>query len=99
MIRVILPQHLRTLAGITEREVKLDVNAPVTPRTIIDAIETSYPMLTGTVRDRQTQQRRALVRFFACEEDISHESLDNPLPEKIAKGDEPFFIIGAIAGG
>jgi hypothetical protein len=98
MIRVILPAHLRTLAG-AGREVQLEVPAPITPRNIVSAIEAKYPMLKGTIRDQVTQQRRPLVRFFACEEDISHESPDLPLPEKIASGEEPFFIVGAIAGG
>jgi molybdopterin synthase sulfur carrier subunit len=98
MIRVILPQHLRTLAGVG-REVTLDVAGPVTQRTILDALEARYPMLRGTVRDHVTQKRRAMVRFFACEEDYSNESPDTPLPEKVASGEEPFYIIGAIAGG
>jgi hypothetical protein len=98
MIRVILPAHLRTLAG-AGREVQLEVPAPITPRNIVSAIEAKYPMLKGTIRDQVTQQRRPLVRFFACEEDISHDSPDLPLPEKIASGEEPFFIVGAIAGG
>jgi sulfur-carrier protein len=99
MIRVILPQHLRTLANVAEREVRLDVSVPITQRTILDALEAKYPMLRGTVRDHVTHKRRPLVRFFACEDDISHESPDALLPEKIASGAEPFFIIGAIAGG
>jgi hypothetical protein len=99
MIRVVLPQHLRVLAGINDREIQLDVAAPVTPRTILDAIEARYPMLRGTMRDHVTLQRRPLVRFYACEEDLSHEPPDQPLPEKVASGAEPFFIIGAIAGG
>jgi len=98
MIRVILPQHLRTLAGV-DREVQVDVASPVTTRSIIDAIEARYPMLRGTIRDHVTHKRRPLVRFFACEEDVSLDSLDNPLPDKIASGAEPFYIIGAIAGG
>src|SRR5262245_7114815 len=99
MIRVILPQHLRTLASIEQREVKLDVSAPVTVSAILDAVEARYPMLRGTIRDHVTKQRRPLVRFFACEEDLSHDSPDKPLPDAIASGAEPFFIIGAIAGG
>ncbi len=99
MIRVILPQHLRTLAGVDERELKLDVKGPVTQRTILDAIEARYPMLRGTMRDHVTQQRRALVRFFACEEDLSNDPPDAALPEAVASGAEPFFIVGAIAGG
>jgi len=98
MIRVILPPHLRTLAGV-ERMVELEVRAPVTARTILDALETKYPMLRGTTRDHVTEQRRPLVRFFACGEDISQDSPDVELPEAIASGIEPFFIIGAIAGG
>jgi hypothetical protein len=98
MIRVILPAHLRTLAGI-DREVQLDVPAPVTQRSVLTALETKYPMLCGTIRDHVTQQRRPLVRFFACEEDLSHESPDAPLPEKVAAGHEPYVIVGAIAGG
>jgi molybdopterin synthase sulfur carrier subunit len=98
MIRVLLPAHLRTLAGIDD-ELKIDVNAPVTQRSILDAIEKRYPMLRGTIRDHVTKQRRPFLRFFACEEDLSHESPDAPLPDAIASGAEPFFIIGAIAGG
>src|SRR5438552_5527249 len=98
LIRVILPAHLRTLANVG-REIQLDVAAPITPRSILDAIESRYPMLKGTIRDHVTQQRRPLVRFFACEEDLSHDSPDAPLPAKVAAGEEPFFIIGAIAGG
>lgn len=98
MIRVILPAHLRTLARIDD-ELKIDVNAPVTQRSILDAIEERYPMLRGTIRDHVTKQRRPFLRFFACEEDLSHESPDAPLPDAIASGTEPFFIIGAIAGG
>ncbi len=98
MIRVILPAHLRTLARIDD-ELKIDVNAPVTQRSILDAIEERYPMLRGTIRDHVTKQRRPFLRFFACAEDLSHESPDAPLPDAIASGAEPFFIIGAIAGG
>jgi sulfur-carrier protein len=98
MIRVILPQHLRTLANV-DREVQLDVNGPVTQRTVLDALEARYPMLRGTIREHVTHKRRALVRFFACEEDLSHEPPDAPLPEAVASGKEPYFIIGAIAGG
>lgn len=98
MIRVILPAHLRTLARIDD-ELKIDVNGPITQRSILDAIEDRYPMLRGTIRDHVTKQRRPFLRFFACEEDLSHESPDAPLPEAIASGAEPFFIIGAIAGG
>lgn len=98
MIRVIIPAHLRTLAHV-EDEVKLDVQGPVTTSAILDAIEERYPMLRGTIRDHVTKQRRPFLRFFACEEDVSLESPDAPLPDAIASGKEPFFIIGAIAGG
>ena len=98
MIRVVLPFHLRTLARV-DGEVELEVNGPVTQRSILDALEARYPMLCGTIRDHVTQQRRAFVRFFACEEDVSHESPDSPLPEAVASGTEPFLVIGAIAGG
>jgi sulfur-carrier protein len=98
MIRVILPHHLRTLARAGD-EVQLNLDGEITPRTIIDALEAKYPMLRGTMRDHVTQQRRPLVRFFVCGEDISHESPDTQLPDAIAKGTEPFFIMGAIAGG
>src|SRR6478735_6964995 len=98
MIRVVIPAHLRTLAGV-DREVQLDVPAPVTAASIVTALETKYPQLRGTIRDQVTKQRRPLVRFFACEEDLSHEPPDAPLPDKVASGQEPFFIIGAIAGG
>ncbi|MGI8958951.1 MAG: MoaD/ThiS family protein [Bryobacteraceae bacterium] len=98
MIRVMLPAHLRTLAQVSG-EVKVDVEGQVTQRSVLDALEASYPMLRGTLRDHVTQQRRAFVRFFACEEDLSHEPPDAPLPEAVASGAEPFFIVGAIAGG
>jgi molybdopterin synthase sulfur carrier subunit len=98
MIRVVLPHHLRTLARVGD-EVQLEVNVRATLRTVLDALETKYPMLRGTIRDHDTQQRRALVRFFACGEDVSHEPPDTQLPDAIAKGTEPFFIMGAIAGG
>ena len=98
MIRVVLPPHLRTLARI-DGDVELDVNATVTQRSVLDELETRYPMLRGTMRDHVTELRRPLVRFFACGEDLSHESPDAPLPEAIAQGSEPFLIIGAIAGG
>ena len=98
MVRVILPQHLRTLADVG-REVSLDVASPVTQRTVLDALELKYPMLSGTVRDHVTKKRRALVRFFACEVDLSNEDPDTPLPDAVASGKEPYFIIGAIAGG
>ena len=98
MIRVVLPAHLRTLARI-DGEVKLDVEGKVTQRSVLDALEARYPMLRGTIRDHVTQQRRAFIRFFACEQDLSHESPDAPLPEAIATGKEPFLIVGAMAGG
>ena len=98
MVRVILPQHLRTLANV-DQEISLDVTGPVTQRTILDAMELRYPMLRGTTRDHVTQIRRPLVRFFAGQEDLSHDSPDAPLPNAVACGDEPFIILGAIAGG
>jgi hypothetical protein len=98
MIRVELPQHLRTLAHVG-REVELEVAGQVTQRSVLDALEARYPMLQGTIRDHVTQQRRPFLRFFACEDDLSHESPDAPLPEAVASGKEPFLIIGAIAGG
>ena len=98
MIRVVLPAHLRTLARV-DGEVKLDVAGPVTLRSVLDALEASYPMLRGTIRDHVTHERRAFVRFFACEEDMSHEPVDAALPDAVAKGAEPFLIVGAIAGG
>jgi sulfur-carrier protein len=94
----VLPPHLRTLARV-DGEVELEVASPVTQRSVLDALETRYPMLRGTVRDHVTQLRRPLVRFFACGEDLSHESPDAPLPDAIANGSEPFLVIGAIAGG
>ncbi len=98
MIRVVLPHHLRTLARVGD-EVQLDLNGRATVQSVLDALEAKYPMLRGTIRDHDTLKRRPLVRFFACGEDISHESPDSPLPDAIAKGAEPFFIMGAIAGG
>jgi sulfur-carrier protein len=98
MIRVILPQHLRTLAHVGG-EVQIEVEVPITLRAVLDAIEARYPMLRGTIRDHDTQQRRPFLRFFACEEDLSHESPDAPLPDAVASGKEPLLIIGAIAGG
>ena len=98
MIRVILPQHLRTLARVNG-EVTLEVNGPVTQRAVLNALEDRYPMLRGTVRDHATHKRRAFVRFFACEQDLSHESPDTPLPDSVASGAEPFLIVGAMAGG
>ena len=97
-IRVELPQHLRTLAGV-KGEVTLEVAAPVTLCSVLDALETRYPTLRGTIRDHDTLRRRDFLRFFACEEDISHQSADEPLPEEIATAKEPLLIIGAIAGG
>jgi molybdopterin synthase sulfur carrier subunit len=98
MIRVVLPAHLRTLARV-DGEVRLDLAGPVTQRDVLDALEASYPALRGTIRDHFTQQRRAFVRFFACEQDLSHEPPDAPLPEAVATGAEPFMIVGAMAGG
>jgi molybdopterin synthase sulfur carrier subunit len=98
MIRVVLPAHLKTLARVNG-EVLLEVGDPVTQRTILDALEARYPMLRGTVRDHVTLKRRAFVRFFACEQDLSHESPDTLVPESVASGAEPFLIIGAMAGG
>jgi hypothetical protein len=98
MIRVLLPQHLQVLAA-APREVSLEVTAPVTQHTVLDALEARYPALEGTLRDHVTRQRRALVRFFACQEDLSNEPPDAPLPEAVAAGREPYIIIGAIAGG
>ena len=98
MIRVMLPPHLRTLARV-DGELELEVTNPVSQRSVLDALEARYPMLSGTIRDHVTQVRRPMVRFFACGEDLSHESPDTPLPEAIVKGSEPFLIIGAIAGG
>jgi sulfur-carrier protein len=98
MMRIILPFHLRNLAHV-DGELTLDVAAPVTQRSVLDAIEARYPMLRGTIRDHDTQQRRPFLRFFACEEDLTHESPDAPLPDAVASGKEPFIIIGAIAGG
>jgi sulfur-carrier protein len=98
MIRVILPPHLRTLARVNG-ELELEVKTPVTQRSVLNAVEARYPMLRGTIRDHVTQLRRPMVRFFACGEDLSHESPDAALPDAIASGTEPFLIIGAIAGG
>ena len=98
MVRVILPHHLRTLARVGD-EVRVDLGGPATVRALIDALENNYPMLRGTIRDHGTQKRRPLVRFFACGEDVSHESPDFQLPDPVAKGREPFIILGAIAGG
>jgi molybdopterin synthase sulfur carrier subunit len=98
MIEVRLPTHLRTLAQVTDA-VRLEVDDPVTQRTVLDALEARYPMLRGTIRDHSTQQRRAFVRFYAGQEDLSHESPDDPLPPSVAAGHEPFTIVGAMAGG
>jgi hypothetical protein len=98
MIRVILPYHLRTLARI-DGEVQLEVASPITLRSVLDALEARYPMLRGTIRDHVTLQRRPFIRFFACQEDLSHESADAPLPDAVASGAEALFVIGAIAGG
>jgi molybdopterin synthase sulfur carrier subunit len=98
MIRVILPAHLRTLAGVGG-EVRLDVKGQITQRSVLDALEACYPVLSGTIRDHATQQRRPFLRFFACAEDLTHEPPDAPLPEAVASGTEPFLILGAIAGG
>jgi molybdopterin synthase sulfur carrier subunit len=98
MIRVVLPQHLQTLARVSG-EVTIEVSGPATQRSILDALENSYPVLRGTIRDHVTKERRPFLRFFACAEDWSHEALDAPLPKEIISGAEPFLIIGAIAGG
>ena len=98
MIRIILPHHLRTLAKVAS-EVQLEIAGPATQRSVLDALEARFPMLQGTIRDHVTQQRRPFVRFFACEEDLSHESPDAPLPDAVASGAEPFLLVGAIAGG
>jgi sulfur-carrier protein len=98
MIRVVLPAHLRTLARV-DGEVKVDVAAPVTQRAVLDALEAAYPMLRGTIRDHVTQQRRPFLRFFACEQDLSHESPDAPLPDAVVEGTEPYLVVGAMAGG
>ena len=98
MIRVLLPPHLRGLARI-QGEIQLEIAGAVTQRSVLDAIEANYPMLSGTIRDHVTQERRPFLRFFACEEDWSHQSPDAPLPEEVASGKEPLLIVGAIAGG
>lgn len=98
MITVVLPAHLRTLARVSG-DVALEVSGPVTQRSILDALEARYPMLQGAIRDHVTRNRRPFIRFFACEEDLSHQPPDAPLPERVASGAEPFFIVGAIAGG
>ena len=98
MIRVVLPAHLRTLAQV-QGEVKLAIQGEATQQSVLDALEAEYPMLRGTIRDHVTLQRRPFVRFFACEQDVSHEPADSPLPEAVATGAEPFLVVGAIAGG
>ncbi|HEX5483622.1 MAG TPA: MoaD/ThiS family protein [Terriglobia bacterium] len=98
MIRVMLPYHLRRLAGV-DGEVKIEVEGDITQRSVLDALELRYPVLCGTIRDHVTRERRPFLRFFACEEDLSHEPPDAPLPDAVAKGTEPFMVIGAIAGG
>jgi hypothetical protein len=98
MIRVVLPHHLRTLARVGD-EVQLELNGAATVKSVLDALESRYPMLRGTIRDHETQKRRPMVRFFVCGEDVSHDPADTALPEAIAKGEEPFIIMGAIAGG
>lgn len=98
MIRVVLPAHLRTLAKV-DGEVALDLSGAVTQRAVLDALEERYPVLRGTIRDQASGKRRSFVRFFACEEDLSHEQPDDPLPDAVAKGSEPFLVIGAMAGG
>jgi sulfur-carrier protein len=98
MVRVVIPFHLRTLAKITG-QVELEIEGPVTQRTVLDALEARYPMLCGTIRDHVTKKRRAFLRFYACEQDLSNEDLDAPLPDAVASGAEPYLIIGAIAGG
>ena len=97
-IRVVLPAHLRTLARVNG-EVKVDVTGPVTVATVLDALETTYPMLRGTIRDQVSRQRRPFLRFFACEEDLSHDPADRPLPDAVANGAEPLLVVGAMAGG
>jgi sulfur-carrier protein len=97
-VRVLLPAHLRVLARV-EGEVRVEVNGPVTQRSVLNAVEAAYPMLGGTIRHHLTQERRAFLRFFACEQDLSHESPDAPLPAKVARGEEPLLVIGAVAGG
>ena len=98
MIRILLPTHLRTLANI-EGELQLDIIGPLTPRSVLDALEASYPMLRGTIRDQVTHQRRPFLRFFACQQDLSHDPPDTSLPDAVASGAEPFLVVGAIAGG
>jgi sulfur-carrier protein len=97
-VRVILPAHLRAMAGV-DGEVRVEVPGKVTQRSVLDAVEAMYPMLVGTIRDRATAKRRPFVRFFACEEDLSHDAPDTPLPEAVVQGQEPFMVVGAMAGG
>jgi hypothetical protein len=97
-VRVVLPAHLRSMAKV-QGEVRVDVAGAVTQRSVLDAVEAQFPMLLGTIRDRDTARRRPFVRFYACEEDLSHEEPDAPLPDRVARGDEPFLVIGAMAGG
>jgi sulfur-carrier protein len=97
-VRVVLPAHLRSMAKV-QGEVRVDVAGAVTQRSVLDAVEAQFPMLLGTIRDRATAKRRPFVRFYACEEDLSHEEPDAPLPDRVARGDEPFLVIGAMAGG
>jgi sulfur-carrier protein len=99
MIRVALPAHLRTLAKIADREIILSIDGEPTQRAVLDALEARFPMLRGTIRNQDTQLRRAFIRFFACEQDLSHESPDAPLPDEVAAGKEPYLIVGAMAGG
>ena len=98
MIRVVLPFHLRLMARV-DGEVSVEVEGPATQRSVLDALEVSYPMLRGTIRDHATQERRAFLRYFACEQDLSHDSPDDPLPEAVVAGKEPYMVVGAIAGG
>lgn len=98
-VRVVLPQHLRTLAGCAGEEILLTVTGPVTSSRMLDALEEKYPALEGTIRDHHTRERRAFLRFFACQRDLSHDSPDAPLPEQVARGEEPLIILGAVAGG
>jgi len=97
-VRVVLPAHLRSMAKV-QGEVRVDVAGAVTQRSVLDAVEAQFPMLLGTIRDRDTAKRRPFVRFYACEEDLSHEEPDAPLPDRVARGDEPFLVVGAMAGG
>ena len=98
MIRVVLPAHLRTLARVGE-QVEVQVDGPVTQRSVLDALETTYPVLCGAIRDHATRRRRPFIRFFACEQDLSHAPLDAPLPDAVASGEEPYLVVGAMAGG